>query len=80
MRLRRHPSAVPISDLPTLQTAARRTRLVRIAVAVGLVALLAAAVVTGGVLLVVGLTSSSASRRTATVALGPGSLQLRGAF
>jgi len=48
MRLRRHPSAVPISDLATLQTAARRTRLVRIAVAVGLVALLAAAVVTAG--------------------------------
>src|SRR5262245_3984279 len=48
MRLRRQPSAVPLSDLSTLRRAARRTRLVRIAVAVGLVGLLAAAVVTAG--------------------------------
>jgi VWA domain-containing protein len=48
MRLRRQPSAVPLSDLPGLRAAARRTRLVRIAIAVGLVCLLGAAVVTAG--------------------------------
>ena len=48
MRLRRQPSAVPLSDLPGLRAAARRTRLVRIAIAVGLVGLLGAAVVTAG--------------------------------
>ena len=48
MRLRRQPSAVPLSDLPALRSAARRTRLVRIAIAVGLVGLLAAAVLTAG--------------------------------
>jgi hypothetical protein len=48
MRLRRQPSAVPLSDLPSLRAAARRTLLVRIAIAVGLVCLLGAAVVTAG--------------------------------
>ena len=48
MRLRRRPSAVPLTDLPNLQHAARRTLVVRLAVAVGLLALLTGAVVTAG--------------------------------